>query len=179
LFIGCLLKIGVSAGANADFKETAYELQQRKSHSEGISTCSSRYRPTLPSAISCAGSKAGPRIAFRWSSSNFVSGTGDATSGPEATSAPKRQHHGRCHNSVYSIARTYRRQPVDIQFVASYPLFWLMTQPGFLSALMAVMLFILARLLPYLSSCSRPACVIRVWLFRIISVQHFLGALRR
>src|SRR4029453_16203822 len=37
--IGCLPKIGVSAGANADFRETAYELQQRTSH---------RFSPPLP-----------------------------------------------------------------------------------------------------------------------------------
>src|SRR5450631_1471047 len=29
----------------------------------------------------------------------------------------ERQHHGRCHTSVSSKARTYRRQPVVIQFV--------------------------------------------------------------
>ena len=28
----------------------------------------------------------------------------------------ERQHHGRCHTSVSSGARTYRRQPVGIQF---------------------------------------------------------------
>src|SRR4029450_11004137 len=56
---------------------------------ESISTCSSRYRRTLRSAISHAGLRAGPRIAFRWSSPNFVSATGDATSGPGATSAPQ------------------------------------------------------------------------------------------
>src|SRR4029450_12973680 len=56
---------------------------------ESISTCSSRYRRTLRSAISYAGLRAGPRIAFRWSSPNFVSATGDATSGPGATSAPQ------------------------------------------------------------------------------------------
>jgi hypothetical protein len=31
----------------------------------------------------------------------------------------KRHHHRRCHTSVYSIARTYRRQPVVIQFFGS------------------------------------------------------------
>ena len=30
----------------------------------------------------------------------------------------ERQHHGRCHTSVSSGARTYRRQPVVIQFIA-------------------------------------------------------------
>src|ERR1700720_4189538 len=30
----------------------------------------------------------------------------------------ERQHHGRCHTSVSSGARTYRRQPVVIQFTA-------------------------------------------------------------
>src|SRR4029450_11732650 len=56
---------------------------------ERISTCSSRYRRTLRAEISYAGLRAGPRIAFRWSSPNFVSATGDATSGPGATSAPQ------------------------------------------------------------------------------------------
>src|SRR4030081_3771274 len=32
----------------------------------------------------------------------------------------QRQHHGRCHTSVSSEARTYRRQPVVIQFAAPH-----------------------------------------------------------
>src|SRR5262245_47511577 len=68
-----------------------------------ISICLSRYRRTLRSATSCAGSKAGPRIAFTWSSPNFVGGTGDATSGLGLLLHHKAQHYGRYLISVYSV----------------------------------------------------------------------------
>ena len=41
--------------------------------------------------------------------------TGGGISGLGATSPPERQHDGRCHTSVSSGARTYRRPPVVIQ----------------------------------------------------------------
>ena len=53
-----------------------------------ISTCLSRYRPTLRSATSCAESKGVRRIGSRWSFPNCANDIGAVTSGPEDTSAP-------------------------------------------------------------------------------------------
>jgi len=45
-----------------------------------------------------------------------ASATGAAFLGSGLLLHHERQHHGRCHTSVSSGARTYRRQPVGIQF---------------------------------------------------------------
>jgi putative transposase len=53
----------------------------------------------------------GHHIGCRWSSRTCASATGGGALG--ATSPPPAAtHHGRCHTSVSSGARTYRRQPV-------------------------------------------------------------------
>src|SRR6202045_3758306 len=71
--------------------------------------CSWKSRRILRSATSCGASRDAHRIRCRWSSRTCAS----ACSG---LLHHQRQHHGRCHTSVSSEARTYRRQPVVIQF---------------------------------------------------------------
>ena len=83
---------------------------------ENMSICSWKSRRILPSATSCGASRDGHRIGCRWSSRTCASATGGGISGLGLLLHNERQHHGRCHTSVSSGARTYRRQPVVIQF---------------------------------------------------------------
>ena len=72
--------------------------------------------PHLASLTSCGASRDGHRIGSRSSSRTCASATGAAFLGSGLLLHHERQHHGRCHTSVSSGARTYRRQPVGIQF---------------------------------------------------------------
>ena len=73
-------------------------------------------RRILPSATSCGASRDGHRIGCRWSSRTCASATGADFWLRGVLLHHERQHHGRCHTSVSSGARTYWRQPVVIQF---------------------------------------------------------------
>src|ERR1700731_1004169 len=55
------------------------------------------------------------------SGADGVPGLGAAFLGSGLLLHHQRQHHGRCHTSVSSEARTYRRQPVVIQFAILTP----------------------------------------------------------
>ncbi len=77
---------------------------------ENMSICSWKSRRIFPSATSCGASRGG--VA---SGTDGVPGLAQALLGSGLLLHQKRQHHGRCHTSVSSGARTYRRQPVVIQ----------------------------------------------------------------
>ena len=87
---------------------------------ENTSICSWKSRRILRSATSCGASRDAHRIGCRWSSRSCASATGAAFLGSGLLLHHERQHHGRCHTSVSSGARTYRRQPVVIQWSRSH-----------------------------------------------------------
>jgi REP element-mobilizing transposase RayT len=72
-------------------------------------------RRILRSATSRGASRDAHRIRCRWSSPTCASATGAAFLGSRLLLHHQRQHQGRCHTSVSSEARSYRRQPVVIQ----------------------------------------------------------------
>jgi hypothetical protein len=83
---------------------------------ENMSICSWKFRRILPSATSCGASRDGHRMGPDGVPGLAQALLGAAFLGSGLLLHHQRQHHGRCHTSVSSGARTYRRQPVVIQF---------------------------------------------------------------
>jgi hypothetical protein len=102
-------------------KELGVQIVSGVLSRENMSICWWKSRRIIPSATSCGASRDAHHIGCR-GSSRTQAHLGTAFLGARLPSLHhQRQHHGRCHPSVSSGARTYRRQPVGIQLLQVNP----------------------------------------------------------